>query len=83
MSKLKEINTQDLIEELCNRGYLRIFWDKDDIKSVALNNFLDPIVLNDQQVNDIASFIEKKWHTEDIGEYWQAIEDAIAIVLDI
>jgi hypothetical protein len=43
--KLKNIHTEDLIKELCSRGYLRV----------------NPIYLTDDQLNDVVTFIENKW----------------------
>jgi len=82
MSKLKEINTKELIKELCDRGYLRVFWMKDDIRYVAENNFENPIYLTDNQLNDVVTFIEDKWDAN-IGVSWDTIESSIAYVLNI
>ena len=82
MSKLKEINTEDLIKELCSRGYLRVLWTKDDIKHVAENNFENPIYLTDDQLNDVVTFIEDNWDAN-IGISWDTIEYSIAYVLNI
>jgi len=81
MSELKEINTEELIKELSNRGYLRVFWMEDDIKHVAKNNFEDPIHLTDDQLNDVVTFIENKWDAN-IGVSWDTIESSIAYVLN-
>jgi hypothetical protein len=78
MSKLSKINTEDLIKELCSRGFLRVFWMTDDIKHVAENNFENPIYLTDDQLNDIVIFIEN----ED-GVSWDTIEYAITNVLNL
>ena len=82
MSKLKEINTKELIKELCDRGYLRVFWMKDDIKHVAENNFENPIHLTDDQLNDVVTFIENQWDAN-LGVSWDTIEYSIAYVLNI
>jgi len=82
MSKLKEINTEELIKELCSRGYLRVLWMEDDIKHVAENNFENPIHLTDDQLNDVVSFIESKWDAN-IGVSWDTIEFSIVNVLDL
>jgi len=82
MYKLKEINTEELIKELCSRGYLRVFWMKDDIKHVAENNFENPIHLTDDQLNDVVTFIENNWDAN-IGLSWDTIEFSIAYVLNL
>ena len=82
MSKLKEIKTEELIKELRSRGYMRIFWMKDDIRHVAENNFENPIHLTDNQLNDVVTFIENKWDA-DIGVSWDTIESSIVNVLNL
>jgi len=82
MSELKEINTEELIKELSNRGYLRVFWMEDDIKHVAENNFENPIYLTDDQLNDVVTFIENQWDAN-LGVSWDTIEYSIAYVLNI
>ena len=82
MSKLKEINTEDLIKELCSRGYLRVFWMENDIKHIAENNFENPIHLTDDQLNDVVTFIENKWDAN-IGVSWDTIEHSIVNVLNL
>jgi len=82
MSELKEINTEELIKELRNRGYIRVFWIKDDIKLVAENNFENPIHLTDDQLNDVVTFIENQWDAN-LGVSWDTIEYSIAYVLNI
>jgi hypothetical protein len=82
MSKVKEINTEELIKELCSRGYLRVFWTEYDIKHVAENNFGKPIHLTDSQLNDVVTFIENKWDAN-IGVSWDTIESSIAYVLNL
>lgn len=82
MSKLKEINTEELIKELCSRGYLRVFWLENDINHVAENNFENPIHLTDDQLNDVVTFIENKWDAN-IGVSWDTIESSIVHVLNL
>ena len=82
MSKLDKIHTEELITELCSRGYLRVFWMEDDIKHVAENSFKDPIHLTDDQLNDVATFIENKWDAN-IGVSWDTIESSIVNVLNL
>ena len=83
MSKeLKNINTEELIKELGDRGYLRVFWMKDDIKHVAENNFENPIHLTDDQLNDVVTFIENQWDAN-LGVSWDTIEYSIAYVLKL
>ena len=82
MSKLKEIKTAELIKELRSRGYMRIFWTKDDIRHVAENNFENPIHLTDNQLNDVVTFIENKWDAN-IGVSWDTIESSIVNVLNL
>ena len=84
MSKeeLKNINTEELIKELCNRGYIRVFWMEEDIKHVAENNFENPIHLTDNQLNDVVTFIENKWDAN-IGLSWDTIESSIVNVLNL
>lgn len=83
MSKeLKNINTEELIKELCNRGYIRVFWMEDDIRHVAENNFENPIHLTDNQLNDVVTFIENKWDAN-IGVSWDTIESSIVNVLNL
>ncbi len=80
--ELKNINTEELIKELCNRGYIRVFWQKEDIKHVAENNFENPIILTDNQLNDVVTFIENKWDAN-VGVSWDTIESSILNVLNL
>jgi len=80
LKELKNINTIELIKELRNRGYIRVFWRKEDIKLVAENNFDNPIYLTDEQLNKVVTFIEHKFDPN-IGVSWYTLQYSIVNVL--
>ena len=70
---LQKADTEDLIHELQNRGYIRMLWHKDDIQERYKENFGKVIPLNEDELNEIASYIEHK-HDCNNGVNWDFID---------
>lgn len=77
MKDLKEIQTEDLIQELLSRGFIRVLWNKDDIINTAFNL---GVTLTDEQVDDVANAIEHRFDAN-IGVNWNVIEYHINNIL--
>jgi uncharacterized protein YpuA (DUF1002 family) len=65
-----KVKTETLIKELCKRGYIRVLWQKDDVKEQAQNRGID---LTDKQVNEIVRLIERQ-HDCNVGLSWDVID---------
>ena len=76
---LKEIETEELIQELCNRGFIRVFWNKEDVAITAGERF--NITLTDEQVNEIVESIENSFDAN-VGVNWDVIADNIDYVIN-
>jgi len=74
---LKNINSEALIEELMDRGYIRVLWHRMDVEQEAeqMN-----VVLNDGEVSSIIEDIEK-YHDACWGLNWGVIRDRIRDVV--
>ena len=70
---IKDFSTEDLINELANRGYVRVFWNDEDIRMQA--NEMD-VELTDGQVGDVAQLLEESFDAS-VGLNWDEIEGAI------
>ena len=75
---LKEVDSELLKEELINRGYLRVFWHKEDVISQAKN--LD-YELTDEEASDIMYNIEQSFDAN-IGVNWDVISEHIRYAKD-
>lgn len=76
---LKEIDTELLIQELCDRGFIRVFWNKEDIVVTAKERF--NITLTDEQVNEVVYSIENSFDAN-YGVNWDVIADNIDYVIN-
>ncbi len=76
---LKEIQTEDLIQELCNRGFIRVLWNKEDVQMIATQRF--DITLTDEQVNEVVESIESSFDAN-VGVNWDVIADNIDYVIN-
>lgn len=76
---LKEVETDELIQELCNRGYIRVFWNKEDIEVSAQSRF--DITLTEEQVNEVVESIESSFDAN-VGVNWDVIADNIDYVIN-
>jgi len=76
---LKEIDTELLIQELCNRGFIRVLWNKEDVVVTAAERF--NITLTDEQVNEVVESIENSFDAN-YGVNWDIIADNIDYVIN-
>ncbi len=76
---LKEIQTDELIQELCNRGFIKVFWNKEDIEVSAQSRF--NITLTEEQVNEVVESIENSFDAN-VGVNWDVIADNIDYVIN-
>ena len=76
---LKEIDTELLIQELCNRGFIRVLWNKEDVVVTAGERF--NITLTDEQVNEVVESIENSFDAN-VGVNWDVIADNIDYVIN-
>lgn len=76
---LKEIETENLIQELCDRGFIRVLWNKEDIVVTAKERF--DITLTDEQVNEVVESIENSFDAN-VGVNWDVIADNIDYVIN-
>jgi hypothetical protein len=67
--ELKNFSDDQLIQELQDRGYIRVLWHKDDILRVAEEN---DITLTDDEIHFIMSDIEEN-HDANYGLDWDVI----------
>lgn len=70
---IKDFSTEDLINELVNRGYVRVFWNDQDIRMQASEMDVE---LTDGQVGDVAQHLVENFDAS-VGLSWDSIEDAI------
>jgi len=75
---LKEVDSELLKDELINRGYIRVFWQKEDVISQAKNLGYE---LTDEEANDIMYNIEQSFDAN-IGVNWDVISEHIRYVKD-
>ena len=73
---LKEVDSELLKDELINRGYIRVFWQKEDVISQAKNLGYE---LTDEEANDIMYNIEQSFDAN-IGVNWDVISEHIRYV---
>lgn len=73
---LKEVDSELLKDELINRGYIRVFWHKEDVISQAKNLGYE---LTDEEANDIMYNIEQSFDAN-IGVNWDVISEHIRYV---
>lgn len=71
---LKDIDTEELKNELVRRGYIRAFWMQEDIRSYAEGR--DYFSITDEDVKVIAKNIEDN-HDAEVGINWGVIHDYI------
>ena len=76
---LKEIETEELIQELQNRGYIRLLWNKEDIEMMAQTRF--DITLTNEQLNEVVESIESSFDAN-VGVNWDVIADNIDYVIN-
>jgi hypothetical protein len=69
MVSLDKFPTENIIQELKNRGYIRIFWHKDDIIS-ACETF--DFTYNDKDIDAIVKKIENSFDASQ-GVNWNVI----------
>ena len=69
-NKLDAIQTEDLIQELIKRGFIRVLWHKDDIE-IRLNSL--EYKFSDYDVACIAENIQDTFDAE-IGLNWNTID---------
>ena len=76
---LKEVETENLIQELCDRGFIRVLWNKEDIVVTAKERF--DVTLTDEQVNEVVESIESSFDAN-VGVNWDVIADNIDYVIN-
>jgi ferric iron reductase protein FhuF len=76
---LKEIETEELIQELCSRGYIRVLWNKEDIEMTAQTRF--DITLTNEQLNEVVESIESSFDAN-VGVNWDVIADNIDYIIN-
>lgn len=76
---LKEIETEELIQELCSRGLVRVLWNKEDIEMTAQSRF--DITLTNEQVNEVVESIESSFDAN-VGVNWDVIADNIDYIIN-
>lgn len=76
---LKEVETDELIQELCNRGFIRVLWNKEDVIVTAKERF--DITLTDEQVSEVVESIENSFDAN-VGVNWDVIADNIDYVIN-
>jgi len=69
MENLKKINSEELIKELKERGYVRHLWHRDDIIYQAE---CDEVELTDEEIDEVAELLERKTDAN-IGINWEVI----------
>jgi hypothetical protein len=76
--ELMNFSDDQLIQELQDRGYIRVLWHKDDILKVAEEN---DVTLTDDEVHMIIEDIEES-HDSNYGLDWDFISMKIDSVID-
>jgi hypothetical protein len=76
--ELNDLDTELLINELQNRGYIRVLWHRDDVlhKAEEMN-----VILHDDEIDSIMYYIENK-HDANYGVNWDFIQIIIDDVID-
>lgn len=67
---LKNLDSEVLIQELLDRGYIRVLWHRDDIINVADGL---GVFLNDDDISFIMEDIEQN-HDANYGLNWEMIK---------
>jgi hypothetical protein len=75
---LKNIDSELLIQELQNRGYIRVLWHRDDVVSTAEE--MD-VTLNDDEICFVMDEIEAD-HDANYGVNWDFIQIKINDTID-
>ena len=81
MANLKLVTSNELIEELQSRGYIRVLWQESDIHYV-ISQFEETVEVTDKQIKGIIDYIEGK-HDANIGLCWETLEMYIRDFLKI
>jgi hypothetical protein len=76
--KEKDIESDDLIEELQDRGYIRVLWHRRDIEQTAEGI---GVILNEDEISFIVDDIER-YNDAEYGVNWQTIKDRIYDVVN-
>ena len=79
MKQLKDFPTEELIQELRYRGYLRVLWQKEDVLEaighISKNRHIeDDKAYNSEHLNGICLWIENHW-SADGGLNWDIIRE--------
>lgn len=76
--ELKDLDTELLINELQNRGYLRVLWHREDIVHMAEEM---EVTLDDDEIDSVMDDIENK-HDANYGVNWDYIKIMINDAID-
>jgi len=83
--ELRDYSTNNLIDELRNRGFINVYWSVEDIKYVLPDILERPkytgIELKEEDLENIRTRIEENWDAS-IGINWNEIEGFIMGYLD-
>lgn len=69
--------TEDLIQELMKRGYIRVLWHKNDIEDEAERM---GITLTENQIENVIGYLESN-HDANNGVNWDVINYVIGTVI--
>lgn len=75
--KLTKVDTEDLIQELLNRGYIRVLWHKEDVECTAVDM---GVTLTEDQIEQVIDNISHD-HDANTGVNWYVIQHHIENVL--
>jgi hypothetical protein len=75
--ELNDLDTELLINELQNRGYIRVLWRRDDVLHTAEEM---GVILHDDEIDSIMYNIENK-HDANYGVNWDFIQFIIDDVI--
>lgn len=73
---LEKVYTEDLIQELLNRGFIRVLWSREDVVTEAERN---GIVITKDEVLEVIHKIEQTFNAN-IGVNWDVISYNISKV---
>ena len=73
---LEKVYTEDLIQELVNRGFIRVLWGREDVISAAERN---DITITEDEVLQVIDKIEQTFDAN-IGVNWDVISYNISEV---
>lgn len=73
---LEKVYTEDLIQELLNRGFIRVLWSREDVISAAERN---DITITEDEVLEVIERIEQTFDAN-IGVNWDVISYNISKV---